>query len=82
MYGSDWWMNTLHQKWRHLRAVAETRTLFGDLFGTEVASAVLGGNALRFLGFSGDPASNEPTLNARRLKNFYGEHPAPKWLNA
>lgn len=76
MFGSDWFM--LASMPDHDAFLATYRRLFSDRFGEAAAADFLGGNALRFLGLSG-----EGSKNADRLRAFYARHApdrVPDWL--
>lgn len=79
MYGSDFWLNTLNPDHRDFFTVFADR--MGATFGNGMKDAFLGGNALRWLGLTGEDDQPDPeNLNRQRLAAFYGPHPLPAWL--
>lgn len=79
MFGSDYWMNTLSPD--HSRYFEVFSSGVEQLLGTAVREAFLGGNALRWLGITGDDdLPNVPNLNRGRLVEFYGNRARPDWL--
>jgi predicted TIM-barrel fold metal-dependent hydrolase len=78
MYGSDWWLQRLFGG--EATYLEDFQTSWTGLVSGRPAllAAVLGGNALRFLGFG----STAPTRNATRLRAFYATAGAtpPAWL--
>jgi predicted TIM-barrel fold metal-dependent hydrolase len=79
MFGSDYWMNTLNAG--HAGALDGFRDGVQRLYDAEVADGFLGGNALRWLGLTGEDNEPDATSKARaRLVDFYGDHALPDWL--
>jgi predicted TIM-barrel fold metal-dependent hydrolase len=79
MFGSDYWMNTLAPD--HGGALESFTTAITRDFGDEAVKAFRGGNALRWLGFTGeDDKVAVNSLSRARLLAFYGEQQFPSWL--
>ncbi len=78
MYGSDWWLNRFDP--RGETAVGAFQRFLGDCLGP-ARDAIMGRNALRFLGFLDDDDRLAVTnRNQQRLRAFYGSEPLPAWL--
>jgi predicted TIM-barrel fold metal-dependent hydrolase len=80
MYGSDWWLNRFGPDWT--KFVTAFTAAFEQHDGW-IATDILGGNALRFLGFIGDDGAFLPkNRNRVRLAAFYKSAgvPSPAWL--
>jgi predicted TIM-barrel fold metal-dependent hydrolase len=78
MYGSDWWLSRLDPEAD--TAVEKFRATFARLFDAGGVGDVMGGNALRFLGFLDDAGQPRSGLAAARLRRFYGGAALPPWL--
>jgi hypothetical protein len=79
MYGSDWWLNRFEPKGE--TAVDAFQRFVTTWMGPEALDAVMGRNALRFLGFLDEDARLAPSHgNAQRLRAFYGSETRPAWL--
>lgn len=79
MYGSDYWLNTLSPD--HVGYHRVFNETIASNFDGAVHRWFMGENALRFLGIvddEGRPASTN--ANRRRLRELYGAHPLPDWL--
>jgi hypothetical protein len=81
MYGSDWWLNRFDPGGP--AAMVETyETRLESWLGAGARGAIMGRNALRFLGFldEEDRLARATNRNAERLRAFYGDAPLPPWL--
>jgi predicted TIM-barrel fold metal-dependent hydrolase len=78
MYGSDWWLSRLDPEAD--TAVGKFRATFARLFDAGGVGEVMGGNALRFLGFLDDAGQPRSGPAAARLRRFYGGAALPLWL--
>jgi predicted TIM-barrel fold metal-dependent hydrolase len=79
MYGSDWWLNRFEP--RGETAVDVFQRFLTTWLGAETRDAVMGRNALRFLGLlDEDDRLASSNRNAQRLRAFYGSEPRPAWL--
>jgi len=78
MYGSDWWLSRLDPEAE--TAVEKFRATFARLLGAGAVGDVMGGNALRFLGFLDDAGQPRSGLAAARLRRFYAGAALPPWL--
>ncbi len=78
MYGSDWWLNRFDP--RGETAVGAFQRFLGECLGP-ARDAIMGRNALRFLGFlDDDDRLAIANRNQQRLRAFYGSEPLPPWL--
>jgi predicted TIM-barrel fold metal-dependent hydrolase len=78
MYGSDWWLSALDPD--ATLAFDRFRATLGGLLGAEGMVDLMGGNALRFLGFRDESGPPHGGLAAARLRRFYAGAPLPPWL--
>ncbi len=79
MYGSDWWLNRFEPG--AATAVAVFQRRLEDWLGPGGRDAVMGRNALRFLGLlDEDDRLALGNRNHQRLRAFYGAEPPPPWL--
>jgi predicted TIM-barrel fold metal-dependent hydrolase len=79
MYGSDWWLNRFEPG--AATAVAVFQRRLEDWLGPGGRDAVMGRNALRFLGLlDQDDRLALGNRNHQRLRAFYGAAPPPAWL--
>ena len=78
MYGSDWWLSGLDPEAE--TAVEKFRATFAQLLDASGVGDVMGGNALRFLGFLDDAGQPRSGLAAARLRRFYAGAALPPWL--
>lgn len=79
MFGSDYWMNTLAPD--HHDYLTGFDRHYGEAFGDDARDRFMGGNALRWLGITGEnDRPDRENANRRRLVTFYGPHPLPGWL--
>jgi len=80
MYGSDWWLNRFDPG----GDVPMVEAFEGRLeawLGAQARAAILGRNALRFLGFlDDDDRLATANRNAQRLRAFHAGEPLPPWL--
>ncbi len=78
MYGSDWWLNRFDP--RGETAVGAFQRFLGEWMGS-ARDAIMGRNALRFLGFlDEDDRLATGNRNQQRLRAFYGGEARPAWL--
>lgn len=78
MYGSDWWLSRLDPEAE--TAVEKFRATFARLLDAGGVGDVMGGNALRFLGFLDDAGQPRSGQAAARLRRFYAGAALPPWL--
>jgi predicted TIM-barrel fold metal-dependent hydrolase len=78
MYGSDWWLSGLDPD--ASAAVGQFRATLGGLLGPDGLAELMGGNALRFLGFLDDDGRPRAGAAAARLRRLYAGAAAPVWL--
>jgi predicted TIM-barrel fold metal-dependent hydrolase len=81
MYGSDWWLSRFDPGGP--AGMVETyETRLESWLGAGARGAIMGRNALRFLGFldEDDRLARATNRNAERLRAFYGDAPLPPWL--
>lgn len=78
MYGSDWWLNRFDPHGE--TAVGAFQRFLGEWL-EPAREAIMGRNALRFLGFlDEDDRLATGNRNRQRLRAFYGSEPLPAWL--
>jgi predicted TIM-barrel fold metal-dependent hydrolase len=78
MYGSDWWLNRFDP---HGETAVGAFQRFLGTWLEPAREAVMGRNALRFLGFLDEEDRLSPgNRNAQRLRAFYGGEALPPWL--
>jgi predicted TIM-barrel fold metal-dependent hydrolase len=79
IYGSDWFMNNLNGP--HERFFDNLESAFRAVWSDrDTVAAVMGGNALRFLGLAAGPDGSIPA-NLDRVRRHYGAR-LPAWLRA
>jgi len=79
MYGSDWWLNRFDPHGES--AVGTFQRFLTTWLGPEARDAIMGRNALRFLGFlDEDDRLALSNRNQQRLRAFYGGETLPAWL--
>ena len=79
MYGSDWWLNRFDPGAETAVEAFERR--LESWLGSRAREAIMGRNALRFLGFiDEDDRLAQGNRNHQRLRNFYAAETLPAWL--
>jgi hypothetical protein len=81
MYGSDWWLNRFDPGGPALVEAFEAR--LEAWLGRAAREAIMGRNALRFLGLLDDDDRPLPSnRNRLRLRGFHSDSggPTPDWL--
>jgi predicted TIM-barrel fold metal-dependent hydrolase len=79
MYGSDWWLNRFEPGGAGMVEAFEGR--LDAWLGAPARAAIMGRNALRFLGFLDEDDRLAPhNRSPERLRAFYGDQPVPAWL--
>ena len=79
MYGSDFWVNRIDAQ-ADLDVDAFADLLPKAKLDAALVAGIMGGNALRFLGFLDDKGDKPNTQGRARLGSFYGANPKPEWL--
>ncbi|HET6148104.1 MAG TPA: amidohydrolase family protein [Polyangia bacterium] len=79
MYGSDWWLSRFDPGGAAMAEAFEAR--LDSWLGAPTREAIMGRNALRFLGLlDDDDRLLLDNRNRMRLRGFHGAAPAPAWL--
>ena len=79
MYGSDWWLSRFDPGGAAMVEAFEAR--LESWLGAPAREAIMGRNALRFLGLlDDDDRLLLGNRNRLRLRGFLGGGPAPPWL--
>jgi predicted TIM-barrel fold metal-dependent hydrolase len=81
MFGSDWWLNRFFEGADDYVGLFQNGLTHLSSYTDDLRNDVMGGNAIRFLGFGGgDPAKR--TKNGKRLADQYAAAGAtpPSWL--
>ena len=79
VYGSDWWMNTLHAN--HEKFCSEFQKILKEDLKEFPPDLFFSKNALRYLGvINQQDAPDYDNQNRKRLEAFYGNLEPPVWL--